>query len=357
MALDINISGPYQRTLPGGQTLTFARGYDFDGVWMRYWETHTADSPYRIDNLTYDEYEEYRQQHPELNMPELKLPPPATNPQGNTLGRAIGEQPAEGASAEESNEEIEDDSSGYVEEDSDEQDETDEEYAGAGLSGEDIASTAVEVLSHVPGANIPIAGVKAAHSLMNGDVAGALMHTAEMIPFAKWIGTAVKLGKVAGKVARTRRTKPPKPPSGAKGKGKKKPDPCKALESGIPGSEYRGGKHGAIKKGGYSYNPKRESHHIPAKSAYSKVNGKAVNNDMKPSIQMDIEDHKKTASWGRSAEAQDYQKEQRQLIQGGKAGYMAAMTMDILDIRENFGDKYDEAIAQMIAWAKCKGYI
>ncbi|MCQ9839224.1 hypothetical protein ACUDOC_29425 [Pseudomonas aeruginosa] len=160
------------------------------------------------------------------------------------------EQSAEGASAEESNEEIEDDSSGYVEEDSDEQDETDEEYAGAGLSGEDIASTAVEVLSHVPGANIPIAGVKAAHSLMNGDVAGALMHTAEMIPFAKWIGTAVKLGKVAGKVARTRRTKPPKPPSGAKGKGKKNLTRAKRWKAGYPDPSIEVENTELSKKGG-----------------------------------------------------------------------------------------------------------
>lgn len=30
--------------------------------------------------------------------------------------------------------------------------------------------------------------------------------------------------------------------------------------------------------------------------------------------------------------------------------------MDITDIRAKFGDKYDGAIAQYLAWAKCKGF-
>ena len=33
------------------------------------------------------------------------------------------------------------------------------------------------------------------------------------------------------------------------------------------------------------------------------------------------------------------------------------MAMDILDIRAKFGNKYDSAIAQMMAWAKCKEMI
>lgn len=186
MALDINISGPYQRTLPGGQTLTFARGYDFDGVWMRYWETHTADSPYRIDNLTYDEYEEYRQQHPELNMPELKPPPPATNPQGNTQGRVNGETPATGKSAEASRTTVESETPA-------------EDDTGTKIL--DSLQTTLDVAGLIPGvgeiADLANAGI----SLARGDYAGAALSLVSAIPFAGWFGTAGKAARRGAKAA------------------------------------------------------------------------------------------------------------------------------------------------------------
>jgi len=33
------------------------------------------------------------------------------------------------------------------------------------------------------------------------------------------------------------------------------------------------------------------------------------------------------------------------------------MMMDIVDIRKKFGNNYDSAIAQMMAYAKCKGHV
>ncbi|EOG5637488.1 GH-E family nuclease [Pseudomonas aeruginosa] len=192
MALDINISGPYQRTLPGGQTLTFARGYDVDGVWMRYWETHTADSPYRIDNLTYDEYEEYRQQHPELNMPELKPPPPATNPQGNTQGRVNGETPATGKSAEASRTTVESETPA-------------EDDTGTKIL--DGLQTTLDVAGLIPGvgeiADLANAGI----SLARGDYAGAALSLVSAIPFAGWFGTAGKAARRGAKAAEEASTK------------------------------------------------------------------------------------------------------------------------------------------------------
>jgi hypothetical protein len=41
----------------------------------------------------------------------------------------------------------------------------------------------------------------------------------------------------------------------------------------------------------------------------------------------------------------------------GKAGYRKAMMMDVADIESKFPGKYTSAIAQMLAWAKCMGYI
>jgi hypothetical protein len=72
---------------------------------------------------------------------------------------------------------------------------------------------------------------------------------------------------------------------------------------------------------------------------------------------MDKVDHEKTASWGSSKMSEAYRDTQSKLIKQGKAGYLAAMLMDVADVRSKFGDKYDGAIAQMMAWAKCMGYI
>lgn len=36
---------------------------------------------------------------------------------------------------------------------------------------------------------------------------------------------------------------------------------------------------------------------------------------------------------------------------------MQAVMMDIADVRSQFGNKYDAAIAQYLAWAKCKGFL
>lgn len=65
-----------------------------------------------------------------------------------------------------------------------------------------------------------------------------------------------------------------------------------------------------------------------------------------PAIKMDKEDHRKTASWGASKEAQLYRAKQKELVDKGE--FRKAIQMDIDDIREKFGDKYDEAIDQML---------
>ncbi|HBN8564160.1 hypothetical protein ACM7D6_00395 [Pseudomonas aeruginosa] len=222
MALDINISGPYQRTLPGGQTLTFARGYDFDGVWMRYWETHTADSPYRIDNLTYDEYEEYRQQHPELNMPELKPPPPATNPQGNTQGRVNGETPATGKSAEASRTTVESETPA-------------EDDTGTKIL--DGLQTTLDVAGLIPGvgeiADLANAGI----SLARGDYAGAALSLVSAIPFAGWFGTAGKAARRGAKAVEETAAKGSK--AGGKKAGK---ETTEKVEQKAPDDSAKSGK-------------------------------------------------------------------------------------------------------------------
>lgn len=80
-------------------------------------------------------------------------------------------------------------------------------------------------------------------------------------------------------------------------------------------------------------------HHMPADSVspFSTEEG--------PGIRMEPEDHMKTASWGSSKEAIEYRAAQQKLIDEGK--FLEAQQMDIDDVREKFGSKYDKGIAEM----------
>ena len=122
-------------------------------------------------------------------------------------------------------------------------------------------------------------------------------------------------------------------------------DLCKKLFGGnkttIPGV-YRGGAYSSLG----ADRGKIERHHIPAEGiGYPIPDG--------PSIQMDYADHVKTgtASWGRYDFAKDYRAEQKGAL--GSAGVMGAIAMDIFDIKSKYGDKYDAAITEAVAYAAC----
>ncbi|WP_434596755.1 RHS repeat-associated core domain-containing protein [Streptomyces sp. A5-4] len=109
------------------------------------------------------------------------------------------------------------------------------------------------------------------------------------------------------------------------------------------GHVYRGGIYKWLKdpSTGYKRNiPGTEINHMPPNS----VNGVPTNRGA--AIQMDQADHYQTASWGRSHEARDYRAQQKALVDQGR--YRDAIDMDIADIRSKFGDKYDNAIKEMI---------
>ena len=55
-----------------------------------------------------------------------------------------------------------------------------------------------------------------------------------------------------------------------------------------------------------------------------------------------------TASWGSSRDAREYRAKQKELIERGKI--REAIQMDIDDIHDKFGDKYDDAIAEMMEY-------
>lgn len=87
-----------------------------------------------------------------------------------------------------------------------------------------------------------------------------------------------------------------------------------------------------------------ERHHMPSCEASN------LPRDVGPAIIMDKEEHMKTASWGRSREAQEYRNKQKELIDAGK--FKEAQQMDIDDIRSKFGNKYDAAISEMQQYSK-----
>lgn len=115
--------------------------------------------------------------------------------------------------------------------------------------------------------------------------------------------------------------------------------------------EKTGGTYGELRNewSGKLEAQNRQIHHMPAKD----VNGLPVNDG--PAIVMEEVDHRQTASCGSSLDAREYRQQQKELIDQGK--FEEAMQMDIDDIHEKFGGKYDDAIAQMQEVAKEKGLI
>lgn len=140
------------------------------------------------------------------------------------------------------------------------------------------------------------------------------------------------------------------------GKATEETDGLKNGESSETGADVNetkptGGTYGDLKdawRGELEKEPPHEVHHMPANN----VNGLNVNDG--PAIVMDKADHRQTASCGNSLEAREYRAKQEALIKEGK--FEEAMQMDIDDIQK-FGDKYDDAIAQMKEKAKEKGLI
>lgn len=82
-----------------------------------------------------------------------------------------------------------------------------------------------------------------------------------------------------------------------------------------------------------------EVHHMPADSISELPRSDG------PAIRMEKADHRMTASCGNSMEAREYRAEQKRLIDEGK--FREALQMDIDDIHDKFGDKYDKGISQM----------
>jgi hypothetical protein len=89
---------------------------------------------------------------------------------------------------------------------------------------------------------------------------------------------------------------------------------------------------------------KGEVHHMPA----NKVS--PLKFDDGPGIWMEKVDHALTKSYGSSAQAKAYRAQQEALIKAGR--FREAQQMDIDDIRNLFGNKYDQAIKEMVQYTE-----
>lgn len=101
-----------------------------------------------------------------------------------------------------------------------------------------------------------------------------------------------------------------------------------------------GGSYSDVKK--FSDGEIHEVHHMPADSASYLERGDG------PAIKMERADHRQTASCGASREAREYQAVQKDLINDGK--FREALQMDITDVKEKFGSKYDAGISQLLSY-------
>lgn len=87
-----------------------------------------------------------------------------------------------------------------------------------------------------------------------------------------------------------------------------------------------------------------EVHHMPADSVTPLSRGDG------PAIRMETDDHRKTASCGSSREAKEYRALQKEHVDNGR--FREALQMDIDDIKDKFGDKYNSEISEMLDYVK-----
>jgi len=173
--LHIIINAPHQRWLPGGGAITFDHASTHHGVWMRHWDAQ--DHPLELRELTYDEYEQFRKAHPELDMPQLRPRQPGENANGNTVGKVVGRTLSASGPASKANPIV--------------QAETPAE-AGTGAQILDGVQLGLDVVGLIPGfgeiADLANAGISA----LRGDFVSAGLSLAAAIPFVGWGGTAAK---------------------------------------------------------------------------------------------------------------------------------------------------------------------
>jgi hypothetical protein len=69
-----------------------------------------------------------------------------------------------------------------------------------------------------------------------------------------------------------------------------------------------------------------------------------------PAIQMKVEDHKLTSSYGSSTKAKEYRAEIQKMIEEGK--FRSTMAKEIFDVKKKTGSKYNKAMLEMLEYSK-----
>lgn len=110
-----------------------------------------------------------------------------------------------------------------------------------------------------------------------------------------------------------------------------------------------GGAYNAVKNA--NKNRGGETHHMPSRASTGDTGSKG------PSIWMEKDDHKMTASHPSQSGSKEFRESQRELFDSGKAGQRKAMANEIRDVRSKFGNHYDVNIKQMLNDAKKQGML
>jgi hypothetical protein len=115
-----------------------------------------------------------------------------------------------------------------------------------------------------------------------------------------------------------------------------------------PPAVYNGGSYDDLKGPDGKNIPGTQINHIPPTQAMNQIpNWKAR---FGAAIQMDYIDHRAVHSTGRAGNSVLHRADQIALVRNGQV--RDAIALDIQDIRRRFGDKYDDALKEMID----KGY-
>jgi flagellum-specific peptidoglycan hydrolase FlgJ len=180
--------GKIARALPNGNTLNVQP--NADTVNVQEWIGQDGLGERISDEyLSYDEYDKYRRENPDLDLPEYhppKIRKPGTNANGNTIGAVVGETPSAKVQAAQANPPV--------------QAETPKEEGWWGSWGSSVVHTVLDVGGAIPVVGIFSDGLNAGIYAAEGDMANAAISgvsaAANLIPGG---GAATKAGKLAYK--------------------------------------------------------------------------------------------------------------------------------------------------------------
>jgi len=119
------------------------------------------------------------------------------------------------------------------------------------------------------------------------------------------------------------------------------------------GGSYNQVRSAASKAGPNGTSLGGEVNHIPAWDSQVQAGSTLFTNGQAPTIWMETADHRDLTSTGSSAESVAWRAQQAALIKEGR--FLDAVQMDIDEIHELFGSKYDKGIQEMLEYLAAQG--